>query len=271
MTRGDRDIPVGLTVAGTDPSGGAGINVDLQVFRDFGLHGTSVISAVVWQNSRGVDGWRALERAELRAQLDAVVDDFELDAVKIGMLPTRELIDETARFLEQIAGETPVVLDPVMVSGSGEADLTTERARAGFDALAESVDLITPNGPEARALTGADDPGTDPVELVERLLGCGWRRVLLKGGHLDGEVAGEVVDWYGVAGGVEELAPLPAVEADVRGTGCQLSTALACARGRSAPWSEAVDQARAYLNEMLAERARSPGRGRPMVVRRERN
>lgn len=261
------DIPVALTIAGTDPSGGAGINVDLQVFRDFGIHGTSAIAAVVWQNTRGVGGWRALEADELRAQADAVAEDFDLDAVKIGMLSTRELIEETADFLESLSEDVSVVLDPVMAGGTGDETLTTSAARASFDLLADRVDLITPNGPEARALVETGAEGFGPEKLVELLIDRGWSRVLLKGGHLHQSTDGEVVDWYGEGDDFGELEAFESVDADVRGTGCQLSSAIAASRAGGSTWREAIDEARSYLHGLLVDDARQIGRGRPLVVR----
>lgn len=260
------DTPVVLTIAGTDPSGGAGINADLQVFRDFGCHGTAVIAAVVWQNTQQIGGWRALETSELGAQLDAVGVDFELAAVKIGMIPTGESVREVARFIGELSDQVSVVLDPVMVGGRGERALMDRSGRKALDILGERVDLITPNGPEARKLL-APQVGGGPEEWVQRLLDSGWRRVLLKGGHLRDDDQALVVDWYGDESGVGELEGLEPVSIDVHGTGCQLSSAIAAGRARRRDWTEAVDEARAYLHRLLREQATCVGRGRPIVVR----
>ena len=268
--------PVVLTIAGTDPSGGAGINVDLQVCRDFGCHGVSAITAVVWQNTQGVDGWRALEPGELKAQLDAVIDDFDIDAVKIGMIPTGGLVDVVRRTLRDFDEAPPVVLDPVMASGDGTRSMMESTGRRSLDDLCGVVDLVTPNGPEARTLIGdgaeSDESGdnNEPERCVRRLVERGWSRVLLKGGHLSQlGSAGEVVDWYGDADGVTALPGLESVDADIRGTGCQLSTAIACGRAHRQTWRRAIADGRRYLNAMLVNSARSIGRGRPVVVRLE--
>lgn len=267
MTTGHDMPPVALTIAGTDPSGGAGINVDLQVFRDHEVHGVAAITAVVWQNTQGVRGWRALRADELREQIEAVADDFSLAAVKVGMVPTAELVGEVARFLETLGGEADVVLDPVMVGGRGKETLMTEGGRGAMSALRKSVGLVTPNAPEARELLGASEPTQSPQPMVEALLERGWQRVLLKGGHLRGDKEAPVVDWYGDDGGVRALEGLEPVDADVRGTGCQLSSAIAARRARGDDWEEAVDGARRYLNDLLHHRAFRLGRGRPLVVR----
>lgn len=268
MNRDGREqIPVVLTVAGTDPSGGAGINVDLQVFRDFGVHGVAAIAAVVWQNTQGVRGWQPMEPSQLRAQLEAVADDFELAAVKIGMVPTAELIDEVARFLKQLDESVSVVLDPVMASGAGDRALTTAGARQAFGELAGCVDLITPNIPEAKVLGGDSGGEDDPQKLIRQLLDAGWERVLLTGGHLNRDAAQQVVDWYGDGDRIEPLEGLEPVDADVRGTGCQLSSAIAAGRATGAGWRGSVDSAREYLHRLLVHNARRLGRGRPLVVR----
>lgn len=265
-SEGDCDIGVALSIAGTDPSGGAGIYADLQVFRDLGFYGTAAITAVVWQNTQGVKGWHAMEAGQLRAQLEALDEDFRFDAVKIGMVPGVELLEEVGRFLDGLDEEVTVVLDPVMASGSGEFSLMDGAGRRRLGRLAGRVDLITPNGPEAFELVGASDRDT-PVELVEAMLGQGWKRVLLKGGHLRRQGAPSVVDWYGDEHGVVELKQMPSIKDDVRGTGCQLGSAIAVCRGRGNSWMEAVEEARSYLNDLLQNKARMLGRGRPLVVR----
>ncbi len=256
--------PVALTVAGTDPSGGAGINVDLQVFRDHGVHGAAAIAAVVWQNTQQIGGWRAMEPEELRAQMEAVADDFSLGALKIGMVPTAQLVGEVARFVDGLDEDVSVVLDPVMVGGRGEVALMSAEGRAAVSVLRERVDLVTPNGPEAAELLGAHKPA---VEMVEELVERGWRRVLLKGGHLRRDEDEGVVDWYGDTRGARALEGLEPVGEDVRGTGCQLSSAIAARRARGEGWDDAISGARNYLNELLHRRARRLGRGRPIVVR----
>ncbi len=268
-----KPVLTALTIAGTDPSGGAGVPVDLQVFRDFGVHGLSAITAVVWQNTQGVRGYRALEAGVLKAQLEAIGEDLPVGGVKIGMVPTEALLEEIAAFLGAFddgadadgadADGMPVVFDPVMAEGSGVKSLADEGASRWMPGLKRSVGLITPNADEARRLAG-DGPET-PVELVEELLAQGWRRVLLKGGHLERQ-GDEVVDWYGDGEGVIELPGYPAVPVDVRGTGCQLSSAIVASRVGGASWVGAVEEARGYLHEKLRG-ARRVGEGRPIVVR----
>lgn len=266
MTPAKTRPPVVLTIAGTDPSGGAGIQADLQVFRDHGCYGTSAITAVVWQNTQGVGGWRAMKSDELRAQIDAVWRDFDVDAVKIGMIGSGRLVEAIRDFLETGEGTTPVVLDPVMAAGADGHEMMTSGGRHALVSLTDHVDLLTPNIPEARRLVGDDDDAA-AIDLVEGLLERGWKRVLLKGGHLRRQPSEAVVDWYGAASEIVELRGLEAVDDDVRGTGCQLSSAIAAGVARGKSWRSAIDEARDYLHRLITESSAILGAGRPLVVR----
>lgn len=267
MNSPEKKAPVALSIAGTDPSGGAGVNVDTQVFRDFGFHGAAAITAVVWQNTQGVRGWRELEPRELREQMRAVADDFDIKAVKVGMVPTGDLILEVRNFLESLDESVPVVFDPVMVGGSGDRALMAPTGRRALESLSRVAGLVTPNGDEAKEMLGNSKGSQKPQALVEGLLQCGWERVLLKGGHLRADPKLPVVDWYGDEAGVVELKGVEPVEWDVRGTGCQLSSAIAVERAQGKSWLEAVEAGRAYLQKLLATRTSSLGKGRPMIVR----
>lgn len=267
MTMRPERVPICLTIAGTDPSGGAGINADLQVFRDLGSHGLAAITAVVWQNTQKIGGWRAMEPSELRDQLELVIQDFDIGALKIGMLPRADLVEEVSAFLERLDSDVSVVLDPVMVGGRGIEPLMDDGARACLKQLASRVDLVTPNGPEALRLAGVSNSAMKPETVVQTLLDRGWKRVLLKGGHLrDGDTA-KVVDWYGDSGPIRALAGVEPVAADVRGTGCQLSSAIVALRAKGQSWEQAIDGARAYLYRLLIDQARVISHGRPVVVR----
>ena len=247
-----------LTIAGTDPSGGAGIQGDLQVTRDHGFHGLSVVSAIVWQNTSEVRGWRATSREDLIAQLDAVFDDLEVMAIKIGMLGSTENANALAQRLADYGG--PIVLDPVLTSGDGR----TSMFDASVDAmrnLARIATLVTPNFPEANALaTQATTTHSQLAELLSQELGTA---VLLKVGHVDstGDLRDVLAD-----GTTTILSPTPRVADDVRGTGCQLSTAIACRLGAGDDMLTAVETSRLYLSSMLKKRQKV-GLGRPVVVR----
>lgn len=261
-----------LTIAGTDPSGGAGIQVDLQVFRDFGFHGLSVVTAVVSQNTVGVRSFEAIDPVALADQIDAVVDDIPPAAIKIGMLPTADSASQLAEMLNRWSegSRPPVVYDPVMVSGGGGARLQTRgTVEVIRQELLPRVDCVTPNVPEAEKLVGGEVDSVEAMcEAAERLLEMGPKMVLVKGGHLRSHFARGVTDVWADDGGVEILEPLDAVVDDVRGTGCQLSSALAALlEDGDLEGKEAAERARRYLNRLLHESCESIGRGRPVVVR----
>ncbi len=262
-----------LTIAGTDPSGGAGIQVDLQVFRDRAFHGLSVVTAVVAQNTAGVRGFEIVDPECVGAQLEAVFDDIPVAGIKIGMLGSAETVEVVVEFLRTRADDIPLVVDPVLASGSG----TSALYRAGLvevmrEQLVPEVDCLTPNIPEAKALL--DDEIKDEQEMceaAEALCELGPRSVLLKGGHLAAHRDEETIrDVFAEGDDVAWLAEMERIDEDVRGTGCQLSSALCGELADGEPPREAVERARAYLNRMIREKRRQIGGGRPVVVRAER-
>ena len=176
---------------------------------------------------------------------------------------------EVRRFLEGVDPEVAVVLDPVMTSGSGERALMAPTGLRVLESLRSRVDLITPNANEAATMLGKRRWEGDPVEGVRKLTARGWKRVLLKGGHLPGASSGEeaIVDWYGEGSEVLGLSGLKILKGEVRGTGCQLSSAIAAERGRGVEWRAAVDRGRSYLHEMMSDRARVIGGGAAVVFR----
>lgn len=268
------DVRSLLTIAGTDPSGGAGVPVDLQVFRDHGFHGLSAITAVVWQNTTEVRGFEPVEADRLARQLDAVFDDIAVAGIKIGMLGTAENARSVARTLDSLDDPPPTVLDPVLTSGTGAASL----GGAGLiDALRThlfaQIDVVTPNVPEAERLLETEIE-TRPAmrRAASELVELGPRVALVKAGHLpeDGDETG-IADVVAIRTGEETLAEatekLPRVAEDVRGTGCQLSSAIAACLAEGDDPRTAIDRARRYLNRLQRDSAVRIGRGRPVVVR----
>ncbi len=255
-----------LTIAGTDPSGGAGIQVDLQVFRDFGFHGLSVITALVCQNTTGVRRFEAASAALLADQLDVLLEDVTPAGVKIGMVPTPELVVEIARAIEPLS--CPVVFDPVMASSSHHELTHTGTVEAMRERLIPRVDVLTPNVGEAQVLLDrVIETRTDFEQAGVDLLDLGCAAVLLKAGHLRDRGECGIADVLATPAQLHPLAELAAVDADVRGTGCQLSSALAATLAGGEPLVEGVEHARRYLNELLHTRRRDVGRGRPVIVR----
>lgn len=255
-----------LTIAGTDPSGAAGIQVDLQVFRDHGVYGLSCVTAVIAQNTSGVQEWVAVEPSLISRQLDSVFNDIEVDAVKIGMTPTSAAVDAIAEALR--GRKIPIVIDPVLASGDGSTALVRDGT---IEALAErlfpTATLVTPNAVEAAVLMGKTFEPTDTLDLLARELArTSLGDVLLKGGHGKSDV---VVDYLITDGEVKPLRPYPRIPDDVRGTGCQLSSAIASRLADGDSVEDAVVGARAYLEDLLENRRAALGKGRP-VIKRER-
>lgn len=240
--------PVGLTIAGTDPSGGAGIQADLKTFSALGVYATSVITALVAQATEGVRGVQTVDPAFLRLQWRTLVDDVRIDVIKIGMLATAELADTVAEFIDEGIADD-VVLDPVMVAASGDR-LLDEAATDAVVRLCRQVSLITPNLPEAAVLL--DRPPAETVAGMrgdaQRLIELGVPRVLLKGGHMSGS---DSVDIYADADGLVELSAPRVETTNSHGTGCSLSSAIASFRAHGASWPEACGLAKDWLTQAL--------------------
>lgn len=240
--------PVGLTIAGTDPSGGAGIQADLKTFSALGVYATSVITALVAQATEGVRGVQTVAPDFLRLQWRTLVDDVRIDVIKIGMLATAELADTVAEFIGEGIAED-VVLDPVMVAASGDR-LLDEAATDAVVRLCRQVSLITPNLPEAAVLLDRP-PATTLPEMrddAHRLIDLGVARVLLKGGHMLGP---DSVDIYADADGLVELSAPRVETSNSHGTGCSLSSAVASFRAYGASWPEACRRAKDWLTDAL--------------------
>jgi hydroxymethylpyrimidine/phosphomethylpyrimidine kinase len=246
---------VALTVAGSDPSGGAGIQADLKTFAALEVYGAAVITAVTVQNTRGVSAVHTLAAELVEEQLEAVLSDLDPDAVKIGMLGSATVIEAVAAGLRRKRPGN-IVVDPVLEAGGGEPLLASAAVPVLIRELLPLATLLTPNLPEARALTG--DATGAPETLLRRLAGLSAASILLKGGHGGGE---DVVDllWHG--GRVAELRRPRVDTACNHGTGCTLAAAVGAflARGRALP--EAVRLAGDYVHRGL-ETAWPLARGR---------
>lgn len=242
--------PVALSIAGSDPSGGAGIQADLKTFSALGAYGTCVITALTAQSTRGVTGVHLVPPAFVREQLETLVADVRIDAVKIGMLATAELAGTVGEFLTAHP-QRAVVLDPVMVATSGDRLLDADAVDA-VRRLLPLASIVTPNLPEAAVLLD-DEPATDVDRLVEQaraLLAAGAVRALVKGGHLTGD--GTSVDVLAGPEGVELLSAPRVDTRNTHGTGCSLSSAIAALQPRSAGWPEAVRAAKEWLTGAIA-------------------
>ena len=254
---------VALTVAGSDPSGGAGIQADLKTFSALGTYGTAVLTALTAQNTRGVTGVHPVPAAFVGEQLRTLLADVTVHATKLGMLGTADVVREVAAVLaDGPAG--PVVCDPVMVATSGDRLLDSDAVDAVRTVLLPVTDLLTPNVPEAAALLDVA-PATTAEELVPQaraLLALGPGAVLLKGGHLGGE---QSIDVLVTAAGVVETRRPRIDTTATHGTGCALSSAIAALAARTrlaapgeqpdrAPdWAPLVQGARDFLHAALLE------------------
>lgn len=238
-----------LTIAGSDSSGGAGIQADLKTFSALRTYGMSVVCAVTAQNTRGVLTYRAIDPELIADQIDAVFSDIRVDAVKIGMLGTVAAIETVARKLREYAPPL-VVLDPVMVAKSGHRLLDADAESALLDLLVPSATLITPNIPEAEALSGltvSEEAGMQRAAEFFRKKGA--RAVLIKGGHLTRSADDFLLDDSG--GFFFKGERIDA--SHTHGTGCSLSSALAALLARGYSLREAVAESKTWVAQGIRE------------------
>jgi hydroxymethylpyrimidine/phosphomethylpyrimidine kinase len=252
--------PTALTIAGSDPGGGAGIQADLKTFQAFGVFGTAAIAALTAQDTRGVHGVHPVPPAFVAAQVDAVLGDIGADAVKTGMLASAPLVEAVAARLRAHRVER-LVVDPVMVAKGGARLLEPDAVGALERLLLPLALIVTPNAAEAEALAGI--PVRDLAgmrEAARRIRDMGPRAVLVKGGHVE-ETGALVVDLLLDEGGALHEMRGPRLDArHTHGTGCALSAAIAALLARGRPLAAAVDEARRWLALALA-RGAVPGRG----------
>jgi hydroxymethylpyrimidine/phosphomethylpyrimidine kinase len=243
-------IPIALTIAGTDPSGGAGIQADLKTFSALGVYGASVITALVAQNTQGVRSIHDVPPPFIAEQLASVFDDLDVKAVKIGMLSRPEVIETVASALTRY-GVEKLVVDPVMVAASGDRLLVPEAVEALRTILIPKALVITPNMPEAAVLL--DEPiaetEAEMIRQADKLLDLGCRAVLLKGGHGKGQDSMDIlVDGRGVS----RFNARRIATDNTHGTGCTLSSAIASGLAHGEDLKSAVAIAKAYISGAIA-------------------
>ncbi|MGO8800889.1 MAG: bifunctional hydroxymethylpyrimidine kinase/phosphomethylpyrimidine kinase [Roseiarcus sp.] len=252
--------PVALTIAGSDSGAGAGVQADLRTFAALGVYGVSALTAVTAQNTRGVRAVENLSAAIVAAQVEAIFEDFNVAAVKIGMLSNRRIVEAVAEALVRFSPRF-VVLDPVMISSSGDALVEPTAVSAMKTLLLPLVDCLTPNLAEAAQLLGgevaADEAGMTEQALA--LLKCGPRAVLMKGGHLH---SAEAVDILATRAGSRRYAGARIASRNLHGTGCTLSAAAAAYIVLGRELEEAVAGAKAFVARAIeAGREAALGRG----------
>ena len=251
---------IALTIAGSDSSGGAGIQADLKTFAALGVYGASVITALTAQNTQGVSGILDVPPDFIAAQIDAVFSDLDIAAVKIGMLSRTAAIEAVARGLTRHKAKN-IVLDPVMVATSGDRLLAPDAVGALRRLLIPRALIVTPNLPEAAALTGASVARNErEMEIQARqILELGASNVLIKGGHGEGE---DSVDLLVGQGDVIRLAAKRIATKNTHGTGCTLSSAIAAGLAKGADLVTAVQDAKTYVTAAIAAADRLAGRPR---------
>jgi hydroxymethylpyrimidine/phosphomethylpyrimidine kinase len=244
-----------LTIAGSDSGAGAGIQADLKTFAAHGVYGTCAITAVTAQNTLGVACWQALEADLVTAQIEAVVSDIGADAVKIGMLANAAIAEAVAASIRAL--DLPqVVVDPVMVAKGGDRLFSDEAVATIRSELLPLAHVVTPNIPEAEALTGMRIQSVaDMLEAARRMLQLGPRVVLVKGGHAGGAESTDVcvtaAEWFEMRG--------PRIDTPhTHGTGCTLSSAIAANLALGLPERGAIELAREYLEGAIRH---APGLG----------
>jgi len=249
MTPFKYQYPRVLSIAGSDSGGGAGIQADLKTFSALGCFGMTAITALTAQNTRGVRSIHGVPAQMLRDQIDAVMEDIGVDAVKIGMLHSPEIVRTVAEAIDRHALKN-VVFDPVMVATSGAVLIDNSAVDGLVRELFPRVAVITPNLDEAALLVGRTlCTAQDMEQAALALLDKGAHAVLLKGGHLPGNV---VIDLLVTQQGEKLWMEAPRIHSpNTHGTGCTLSSAMAAYLATGATLVEAVQQARTYIREAL--------------------
>lgn len=250
-----------MTIAGSDSGGGAGIQADLKTFAAFGVYGTSAITAITAQNTLGVAAVHELPVELVEAQIDAIVTDIGTDCVKTGMLASAPMVKAVAARIKS-HGLERVVVDPVMVAASGDRLLKEEAVATYKSELFPLATVVTPNVPEAEALTGIKIKNLMGMKAAAKLIHrFGPRFVLVKGGHLEGD---EVTDILFDGKQYTDFPGERIATNNTHGTGCTLASAIASGLAHGRPVEEAVAIAKLYITEALRN-AFPVGRGRGPV------
>lgn len=242
--------PIVLSIAGSDSSGGAGIQADLKAASALGTYAATAITAVTVQNTLGVSEVHPVPPQVVVGQVQAVMDDLHPEALKTGMLYSKEIISALCDFLRSVPHLPPLVCDPVMVSTSGHKLLQDDAIQSMVKELFPLSSLITPNLPEAETVLGRSVQTPEEMEAAARkLLCCGCKAVLLKGGHLSG---GRMADYLLTDAGESKWFEAERTKtSNTHGTGCSLSSAIAALLAQGFSTVEAVEKAKAYITQAI--------------------
>jgi len=236
-----------LIIAGSDSGGGAGIQADIKTATAFGVYASAAVTAVTVQDTRGVHAIHEIPAAIVRDQIACVLDDIGADAIKIGMLGSAATVEAVADALHRRVHGTPVVLDPVLASSSGAALLEDDAIAVLKTRLLPLATLLTPNIPEAETLAGISVRGKGGMQRAgDELRAIGLPAVLVKGGHANTDIIEDVL----VSGeGVRVFSAPRIASRGTHGTGCTLSTAIACGLAQRIPLVQSIERARAFVRE----------------------
>jgi hydroxymethylpyrimidine/phosphomethylpyrimidine kinase len=245
----DTSAAIALTIAGSDSGGGAGIQADLKTFSALGVYGASVITALTAQNTRVVNGIHEAPPKFVVQQLETVLDDLAVRAIKIGMLSSVAIIESVAAVLRKHPS-IPGVLDPVMVAKSGDKLLGADAHNALIEHMIPLATVLTPNVPEAAILLACSD-AQSPAELesqAKQLINLGCHAVLMKGGHMDGAMCEDLLFTHGD----QDSFTHPRIQTtNTPGTGCTLSSAIAAGLAKGDELATAVSRATDYVHEAI--------------------
>lgn len=240
---------IALSIAGSDPSGGAGIQADLKTFHQFGVYGEAALTALTAQNTTGVTGVHVVPAGFVRQQLEALAADLPPHALKTGMLADAEIARTVAECIRSF-GWTPLVVDPVMIATSGDRLLSVDAERVIHDKLLPLATLVTPNLDEAALLTGLEVRDVAQMERAgQTLLDSGAAAVLMKGGHLEGD---EITDLLITPQGMRRFSHPRVKTTSTHGTGCTLSAAITANLAVGRKLEQSVEAGLAYVMRAIA-------------------
>lgn len=246
-----KTYPVVLSIAGSDSSGGAGIQADLKTFSALGVYGATAITAITAQNTQGVHAQFALSPRLVHDQIIAVVDDLQPSFVKIGMLSNVDIVEAVAEALSKYS--IPLILDPVMVSSTGHRLLSVDAQEVVKNRLIPMSLLVTPNIPEMEALTNISvDTYEHKVQAAKSLFEYGAKAILLKGGHEEGEQKSDILFTSSQSEIETTIFTSETIHTrNTHGTGCTLSSAIAAFMARGCSVVEAIDKAKRFVTEAI--------------------
>lgn len=243
-------IYTALSIAGSDPSGGAGIQADLKTFSANGVYGMSAITALTIQNTMGVSGIHLVPPSFVSGQIRAIFDDIRVDAIKVGMIANANIANEVANVLREHKG-IPVILDPVMIAKGGHSLLEDDAVIALKECLLPLADILTPNLAESASLLGVDIATTrkEIESQGKALLSLGCKSVLMKGGHLDGKESPDLLVTFDSS---EWLEGSRIDTKNTHGTGCTLSSAITAEIAKGKDYKKAVENAKVFVSDAIS-------------------